>query len=144
MYSVENIKIMQTRVLSAYEGGKSLAQISRDADVAKSTIYLWLNNDVEFKKEWDRLSAVALEEAAIKRIGLAQKQADIAGEALDNVDPEGLSVQEAFGLADTAIENLGEVTGQGTGKQVTVNVNPPKREPVSKEEMDKIQKKLGG
>lgn len=64
----------------------SMSEAARRADVGRTTIYKWLEDD-EFRRELERQRNEALELAHVELKGLMFKATQVVGEAMDDDNP---------------------------------------------------------
>lgn len=64
----------------------SMSEAARRADVGRTTIYKWLEDD-EFRRELERQRSGALELAYLELKGLMFKATQVVGEAMDDDNP---------------------------------------------------------
>lgn len=64
----------------------SVSEAAKLAEVARSTLYRWMEND-EFRRELERLRSEALELAHAELKGLMLKATQVVGESMDDANP---------------------------------------------------------
>ena len=84
--SEENLSIKQRQALPHIVTSNSLAEGARRANISRTTIYRWMEDD-EFRSELTRLRNEAAELAQTELKGMMLDAAMVIREALDDNDP---------------------------------------------------------